>query len=447
MKDVKYEGFSLQNEKGQSMSASLLHFIKKSPNAYHAAENIREALLSEGFTELFEGEKWSLAPNADYFVSRNGSSVIAFRTSDEDFDGFMMMAAHLDSPSFKLKADPFLSGTYTRIAVERYGGMNLWSWLDRPLSFAGRIVCRIGERIESRLINLDRDAFIIPSVAVHQARDINTGFTLSPATDLLPLYAVGKQDETLFSLLSELSGVPAEDILSHDLYLYARDSGTHFGRSNELIAAPRLDDLASANAIFRGFLKASPCGSVPVAVFLNSEEVGSLSREGADGSFLSDTLRRISDSLGGDGSDYLCRLANSFLVSADNAHALHPNRPELSDKVSAPILNGGVVIKHTASQAYTTDAVSEAIFAEICRKADVPVQHYENRPDAVGGSTLGRLVFHHVSVPAVDVGLAQLSMHSAYETMGEKDIGYLEAAAEAFFQSSLHAVKDGVYEL
>lgn len=429
------------------MSASLLHFIEKSPNAFFAAKNIREGLLAEGFTELCEGEKWTLAEGGEYFVCRNGSSVIAFRVNEVDFDGFMMMAAHLDSPTFKLKAEPMAKGAYTLVTSERYGGMNLWSWLDRPLSVAGRLVCRVGERIESRLVNLDRDSLVIPSVAIHQQRDINTGFTLNPAVDLNALYSDGSRDVSLITSLAEAAGVLPEDVLSHDLYLYARDRGTHFGANNEFIGAPRLDDLACANGIFRGFMTASASDAIPVAVFLDNEEVGSLSRQGADGGFLSDVLRRINDCLGGDESDYLCRLANSFLVSADNAHALHPNRPELSDKASAPKPNGGVVLKHAASQSYTTDAVSEAIFAEICSKAGVPLQHYENRRDALSGSTLGRLVFHHVSVPTVDIGLAQLSMHSAYETMGAHDVGYLETAAEAFFSSALRMVKDGVYEL
>ena len=429
------------------MSASLLHFIDKSPNALFAAKNIREALLTEGFTELCEGEKWTLSEGGDYFVCRNGSSVIAFRVNEVDFDGFMMMAAHLDSPAFKLKADPMEKGAYTLVTSERYGSMNLWSWLDRPLSVAGRLVCRVGERIEARLVNLDRDALVIPSVAIHQKRDVNTGFTLNPAVDLTALYSDGSQDVSLIATLAEAAGVSPANVLSHDLYLYARDRGTHFGANSEFIGAPRLDDLACVNGIFRGFMKASSSDAVPVAVFLDGEEVGSLSRQGADGGFLSDVLRRINDCLGGDDSDYLCRLANSFLVSADNAHAVHPNHPELSDKAAAPKLNGGIVMKHAASQSYTTDAVSEAIFTEICKKAGVPVQHYENRRDAIGGSTLGRLVFHHVSVPTVDVGLAQLSMHSAYETMGAHDVSYLEAVAEAFFSSTLHMVKDGVYEL
>ncbi len=428
------------------MVERLLSFIEKSPTAFHAASEIASLLHASGFSELCEGEGWSLRAGGRYFVRRNQASLIAFTVTDPDFNGFMLMASHLDSPTFKLKPSHEVTGDYVRLSTERYGGMNPASFLDRPLSLAGRVLVRRTGGVESRLFDFAEPICLIPSVAGHLLRGSEKG-ELNPAIDLLPLYGMRGEAGELLSAVAERLSVDADDILSHDIYLYNAEGGCRFGKNREFIASPRLDDLLCAYPILCGFLEAEASDAIPVAAFFDSEEVGSLTRQGAESSFLSDTLLRINEALSGDMNDYRCRLANSFLLSADNAHALHPNRPECSDRENAPRLNGGVVLKTNACMRYTTDAVSGGLFTELCRRSDIPIQHYANREGILGGATLGHLALRQTSILAADIGLAQLAMHAAYESAGALDAVYLARAATVFFESSLHILKDGKYEL
>ena len=427
------------------MTEELLSFIDKSKTAFHAAAETAEILRENGFTELSEGEGWTLFQGGKYFVCRNQSSLIAFRVTDPEFDGFTVGAAHLDSPCLKLKPSPEIPGDYLRLSIEKYGGLQTESYLDRPLSLAGRAVLRTAAGVKSRLFAFDRDLCVIPSIPMHLKKD-KTPTSQNPAIDLLPLYAArGKRGDLIEDIADHL-GCRADEILSHDTYVVNREKGRRFGRNGEYIASPRLDDLLCVYPLLIGFIDAAPTDAIPVLALFDNEEVGSLSRQGADSGFLAETLSRISTELGGSESDYRCRMANSFFVSADNAHALHPNHPELFDKENVPLPNEGIVLKSNAALRYTTDAVGAAIFTEICKRNDIPMQIYANRADISGGSTLGSIALRHSSMLAVDIGLAQFSMHAAVESAGALDAENLRRFAEIFFSLSFRLQADGQYE-
>ena len=410
----------------------LFEFIKKSPSAYHAVNTVKEMLDNDGYTELYESERWKLAIGGKYYVIRNGTSIIAFRTV-RDARGFMICASHSDCPSFRVKTTPETVGAYTRLEVEKYGGMIYYSWLDRPLSVAGRVVVKTAEGLESKLVNLDSDLATIPSLAIHLNRGVNDGAKFNPAKDLLPLYTgAGEKGAFLSSIASDL-GVDVEHILSHDLFLYNRDEGKRVGKDGEFILCPRLDDLGCVYTSTVAFLEAREAQSLPVLAVFDNEEVGSETKQGAASTFLRDTLLRIS---GGE-SSLAVALENSFMLSADNAHAKHPSSPEMSDPDNAPVLNGGVVIKYNANQRYTTDGLSDAFFRTVCDRAGVTVQTYCNRADLPGGSTLGSISNTRVSVPTVDIGLPQLAMHSANETAGAKDVDSMVSAIAEFYSTAI----------
>ncbi len=412
----------------------MLSFIKASPSPFHAVENITSTLKNNGYSELFEGEGWEIVRGGKYFVTRNGSSAIAFAVPEKcEAPKFMVVASHSDSPTFKLKDAPELNGAYTRINTERYGGMILDSWLDRPLSVAGRVMVRAKDGISTRLVNVDRDLLLIPHVAIHMENP-NEGKAYNPATDMVPLYGSAAAKGSFMSLVADAAGVLAQDVISHELFLYNRTAPSVWGAENEYISSPRLDDLECAYSSLVAMCDSECTGAVKVMFVADNEEVGSGTKQGADSTFLRDVLSRICDSLGG---DIRIAAAQSMMLSADNAHAVHPNNPSLSDSAHAPEMNKGIVIKYNAAQNYTTDAVSAAVFREICARADVPVQVFANRSDKRGGSTLGNISNAQVSMSAVDIGLAQLAMHSSYESAGASDVEYMITAMEKFYETEL----------
>ena len=396
---------------------------------------------------------------------RNGSAVIAFQIpKEESWAGFQIAASHLDSPTFRIKsnAEIVVENRYVTLNVEKYGGMLLAPWLDRPLSVAGRVLVRTESGIETRLVNIDRDLMIIPNVAIHMNREVNNGYKWDMKQDLRPLLAGVQAPEaavpaadrstgdigTIFRrLVADEAGVSPEDVLDTDLYLYNREKASVIGLNGEFISSGRLDDLQCAFGTLKGFLAARPEKSIAVYCAFDNEEVGSMTKQGADSSFLRCTLERISTALGRSRGEFMASLSSSFMISADNAHAVHPNHPELEDPSHRPVPNGGIVIKYSANQKYTTDAVSGAVMKEICRKAGVPVQIFYNRSDLVGGSTLGNISTTQLSINTVDIGLAQLAMHSAYETAGVMDTEYLARASEVFFSGAVTGTGDGNYRL
>ncbi len=423
----------------------LFDFLAASPSPFHAVQAGKDLLAAAGFEELKEAEQWTLLPGHAYYTDRNGSALIAFRIPKEKPAGIMLAAAHSDSPTFKIKENAELANdTYLRLNAEPYGGMICSSWFDRPLSLAGRAVVRTGNGIATRLVCFDRDLLLIPNVAIHMNRAVNSGYAYNMAVDMVPLFGSGKSKGAYRRLLAAELGVGEDDILSADLFLYNRMKGTQWGAENEFISAPRLDDLQCAYAALSALIAAETPAALAVAAILDNEEVGSGTKQGADSDLLQSVLSRICASLG---TDPAVMLANGFMISADNAHAVHPNHPEYADATHRPVMNGGIVIKFNANQKYTTDAVSCALFELICKKASVPFQYFANRSDLAGGSTLGNISNTHVSLNTVDIGLPQLAMHSSYETAGARDTGYLKEALTAAFLSSVRAEGSGCYTL
>ena len=426
------------------MLQTLLTFLNAGPSCYHVAENVAKTLLAAGYTRLQESETWSLTEGGKYFVTRGGASVIAFRVPKKEFRGFMISASHSDSPTFKVReeAETPSAGGCVRLSVEPYGGMVMRSWLDRPLSVAGRVMVNEDGRIATKLVNVERDLLVIPSVAIHMDREVNKGTALKANVDMLPLFS--REKGAFRRIVAESAGVAEADIVTTDLYLYPRTPATLVGASEEFIAAPRLDDLECVFGCLQGFLGAKDSDSVPVLAVFHNEEVGSGTRQGADSTFLTDVLTRANRALGRSDEDYQTAVANSFQVSADNAHAIHPAHPEYADGNEAPVLNGGVVVKYNAAQHYTTDAVSDAVFRKICADAGVPVQRYSNRADLPGGSTLGNISTAHLSVHSVDIGLPQLAMHAAYEVAGAEDMAQLVAVMTEYYSRSVCFGADGI---
>jgi len=426
-------------------NSQLLDFISRSPSAFHAVENVKDALAAAGFRELFETEDFSVKGGDKVFVRRNGSSLIALKIPEGKPAGLMLAAAHSDSPSFKIKENAPVASSdgYVRLNVEKYGGMLCAPWLDRPLSAAGRVTLREGDAIVSRLVDLARPVALIPNLAIHMDRKANEGKAYEAHVDMLPLFSLA-EGKGFDALVAETMGVKEEDILSKDLFLYPCTPGTLWGAEKEFISSPRLDDLQCVFGCLKGFLQAEETASLAALCVFDNEEVGSGSKQGADSSFLSDVLRRVCLSLGMDEEAYRRCVANGFIVSADKAHAVHPNHGEQADRSDRPVMNGGIVIKYNANARYTTDSVSAAVFTELCRAAGVPVQRYTNRADKPGGSTLGNISLSHVSLDSVDIGLAQLAMHSCYETAGAKDTEYLVRAMTAFFSRSFRKTPDGL---
>jgi aspartyl aminopeptidase len=411
----------------------LFSFIAASPTSFHAVANAEASLRQAGFSQLLEGDTWDLTPGKGYYVTRNQSSLIAFRVP-ETISGFLVGAAHTDSPCFKLKENMELRPEgYTRLDAEKYGGMLIAPWLDRPLSVAGRLMVATEAGVSSVLVNLDRDLLVIPSLAIHMDRTANDGKKWDAQVDLLPL--LGKGDRDLLPYLAAEAGVTVEDILSFDLFAYNRDRGTVLGAEGEFILCPRLDDLQCVYGLLQGFLRATAPRSMPVLCLFDNEEVGSETRQGAMSTFLCDTLRRVCLTQGMGEEAYLRCVAQSLMVSADNAHGVHPGHPEKAALTNRPKLGEGVVIKYGAR--YATDSASAALMRQILRKAQVPEQVYFNHSNVAGGGTLGNISGTQVSMHTVDIGLAQLAMHSACETAGTADTDYLIRAMEACFSARL----------
>lgn len=424
------------------LTKEMLQFIEESPTAFHAAANVEEILRENGFERLDCPEGGGLVPGGKYYTVQNGSAVIAVRIPAAQAQGFRIVASHSDSPCFKVKETPEikLEDHYVKLNTEKYGGMILNTWLDRPLSVAGRVFLK-GDGKEApiqKLVDIKKDLLIIPNVAIHFNREVNDGVKLNPQVDLLPLFSQN-QGMTLNSLCAEQLGVAQEEILGSDLYVYNRDKGRIMGAEDEFIGSPRLDDLQCAFSTLKGFLSARPEEYVSVYALFDNEEVGSGTKQGADSTLLADVLEAVMEGIAGQRSKPFSALEkrtflqNSFLLSADNGHAVHPNHPEKSDPTNRPYLNGGVVLKFQGSQRYTTDGFSAAVVRDICRKHQIPVQNFANRADIPGGSTLGNISTAHVSIPSADIGLAQLAMHSAFETGGVQDTAAMTELVKYFF--------------
>ena len=427
----------------------LFDFIQQSPSCFHVIENVKKQLTEQGFEELCENKNWQIKEGGKYFVTRNLSSVIAFKVPTKDFKSFHIVASHSDSPTFKIKDHPeqMVKGKYVQLNTERYGGMIYSTWFDRPLSIAGRALVKTETGVATKLLNIDRDLLVIPNLAVHMDRTVNDGMKYNPQVNLLPLYGDAASKDTFNKLVAEACGTAEENIISTDLFLYNRTAPTVWGAHNEYMSCAKLDDLECAFSSLKAFLKGENSQSVSVCAIFDNEEVGSSTKQGANSTFMYDILHRINENLGRTEEQHHTAVASSFMLSADNAHALHPNHPAISDPTNPVYLNEGIVIKHNANQKYTTDAVSSAIFQKMCEEKNVPYQHFVNRSDVAGGSTLGNIANTHVSLNTVDIGMAQLAMHSSYETAGVLDLDYMIAGMEAFYNSAVVAQCDGAYDI
>lgn len=427
----------------------LLEFIQKSPSCYHVIDNFRQMLLREGFEELREEFAWELIEGGKYFVVRGDSSMIAFKIPSKDFKNFQIVSSHSDSPTFKIKEqeEMVVDQQYVELNVEKYGGMLCAPWFDRPLSVAGKAVVKKGNQFITKLVNIDRDLLMIPNVAIHMNRQANDGYSYNAQKDMIPLYGEACAKGSFMELIAKSIGVEKEDILGRDLFLYNRVGGSIWGANNEFVSSSKLDDLQCAYSSICGFLSGENENSVSVCCIFDNEEVGSGTKQGADSTMLSDVLERINYSFHRSIEEYKRAIAASFMVSADNAHAVHPHHLDKVDPTNRPYMNQGIVIKYNANQKYTTDSVSAAIFKGICEKAKIPYQTYVNRSDVAGGSTLGNIANAHVSLNTVDIGLAQLAMHSPYETAGVKDTWYLIQAIAEFYKTYISRNRDGIYEI
>lgn len=428
----------------------LMDFLDQSPSPFHAVASAAARLRAAGFIPLQECRPWALQPGRGYYTTRNQSSIIAFRVPQAPLHSWRMAAAHSDSPTYRVKADAWPGAApcgMVRLPVEGYGGMIAASWLDRPLTVAGRALVRAGAGLEARLVYLDRDLLTIPSLAIHMDRAANSGHAYDPQRDMQPLYGL-TGGPGLTQLVAQALGVEPGQIAGADLTLCPRQKAVLLGGAGELLQSPRLDDLECAFCTLAGFLQAAPQpGVAPVWCMFDNEEVGSGTRQGAQSTFLPDVMARVEAALGVGPEARQAALAGSLLLSADNAHANHPNWPDKADPNAPVQLNGGVVLKYNASQKYTTTGLTGALFCAVCRQAGVPVQVFTNRADLPGGSTLGNLLSAQVSVPMVDVGLPQLAMHACVETAGAKDPEYLLAACAAFYSAAITCTGDGAYAL
>lgn len=417
------------------ISRDLIHFIAKSPSTFHAVRGIKAALLYAGFTEIREEDTWQIEKGGKYVVTRNGSALMAFTVPQEGAEAFHITASHCDSPTFKIKEDPEIAdGPYVKLNVEGYGGMIMSTWLDRPLSVAGRLLVTENGHLAEKLVAIDGTMLVIPSVAIHMDRSVNQHKEWKVQKDMLPLYGMTGAKTPFMDVIAAAAKVKAEDILAHDLTLYSRVPAAIWGEEIEFISSPKLDDLQCAFACFRGFTQGQKEKYISVYALFDNEEVGSATSQGAGSTFLANTLERLARSLGYSYDETMAMIARSFMISADNAHSVHPNHPEYADPVNRPVINGGIVIKYSAAQKYATNAFSAAYFKKLCKDHDIPTQTFTNHSDNPGGSTLGNISNTVIAMPTVDIGLPQLAMHSSYETAGVKDTAYLVDAVTKFYE-------------
>ena len=404
-------------------------FLQKSYTAFHAVENAKALLDEEGFTPLFEQSDWALEEGGKYYVTRDGA-IIAFTVGSLSEFSYKIVASHTDSPAMKLKENPVQkSAFYATLNVETYGGGLWYSFLDKPLKIAGRVVKREGNRLTMENV-LSPFTVSIPSVAIHQNREANDKLSLNPQIDLQALLGMASEVENSETLIEKIAG---EGVLSYDLYLVNADMPYSFGVNDEFLASPRIDNLTSVFASLNTLTPNEERVGICVAACLDNEEIGNNTAQGAGGNFLESVLRRIAYSFRFDDSEYYQALNKSFLLSVDNAHAVHPNHPEKSDTTNKTVMGGGIVIKNHANKAYVTDALSSAMVKMVFDNADVKYQVFFNRSDVRSGGTLGTQIARDFGIPGVDIGLPQLAMHSSCECFKKSDYEEMEKGISAFY--------------
>jgi aspartyl aminopeptidase len=428
-----------------NFAQDLLDFIHTSPSPYHVVSNIKNILTEKGFSELQPTKKWAISKGGKHFVTRNDSAIIAFVVGNGDIsdEGFRILAAHTDSPTFSIKPSPemVVEKVYLKLNTEVYGSPILNTWLDRPLSVAGQVVLKTQNAFhpETKLVNINRPILIIPNQSLHMNPEINTGFVHNKQKDTLPLAAcVGDKFEQkgfLVKLLAKELEVDADQIIDFDLSLYEHEKGCIVGLNEEFISSTRLDNLAMVHAGLHALLDSEVQQATNVLVCYDNEEVGNRSKQGADSPWMRTALQRVVAVLGCDQDEFFRAVYNSFLVSADMGNGLHPNAPEKHDPTNRPVLNGGPIIKVHANRGFITDSESEAIFETLCRQAEVPTQRFVSRSDSKGGSTVGAAFLSQLDMQGLDLGNSLLGMHSIRELGGVLDHYYIYKAFQAYYSS------------
>jgi aspartyl aminopeptidase len=427
----------------KQLALQLIDYLDKSPNNFFAVAELAAQLRAAGFEELQAADAWTIRRGGKYFVTKNGSSLFAFVPGEAPVAeaGFKLICAHSDSPGFRIKPQPeMLVEGILKLNTEVYGGPILYTWFDRPLSIAGRVILRSADplRPESRLVDFKRPVLVIPHLAIHMNRGVNDGNPLSKQKDMLPVMAIVnnrfEKDNYLLRLVAEELGVAEGDVLDFDLTLYDVQGGCLAGVNEEFISCGRIDDLGMAHAGLRALLDSKPCRATKVLAIFDNEEVGSGTKQGAASPVLANLLERVVRSQGGGHEAYHRAVAQSFMISADMAHALHPNYTEKHDPTNHPRMGGGPVVKFNANQKYLTDADSAAVFKTICELAGVPVQQFVNHSDIAGGSTLGNILTSQIELRGVDMGNPMWGMHSVRETAAVADHYYTTKAFTKFFE-------------
>jgi len=424
----------------KNTTQELLGFIATCTSPYHTVATSRKLLTDNGFAELKQADSWHLAPGGKYFTTVYDSTLLAFRIGAKASTGLKIAAAHTDFPCFRIKPQAgILTEGYGTLNVEGYGGMIVSTWLDRPLSMAGKIVLKGKEPFSPKvqLVDFKRPLFSMPNLAIHMNREVNEGYKWNKQKDVLPLAAMfdrkSKDKEFFAEFLAKELKCKKEDILSYELSTYPVETGCTFGLDNEFISSPRLDNITSVKACLDGIIASKAKAGLQIAAIFDNEEVGSKTKQGAGSNVLSQLLERIYGILGKEREDVLRELATGFMLSVDVAHALHPNYAEKCDPTNKPLMNSGLVLKQAASQSYAGDAEAVGVVAGLCEEKKIPYQMYVNRSDIAGGSTLGSIASALVPIRTMDIGVPMLAMHSARETMGAKDQEALTALLCAFF--------------
>ncbi len=429
-------------KKAEKFATDLLQYLNESPTAYHAVENAAALLREQGFQELKETESWSLKKGGKYFVIKNNSAVIAFAVGKGDLakEGFRIIGAHTDSPCLKIKpgACSVTPDGYVKVNVEIYGGAILNTWFDRPLAMAGRLIVKEDGALREKLIQIDKPVFLIPNLCIHFHRDVNEKGAYNKQTDMMPLFCMKKEDinkeDYLRNLIREEAGIEKTELVDYELFLYEYQKGIFTGKNQEFISASRIDDLSMVYAGLCALTEAKTGTGCRVLAAFDNEEVGSTTAQGANSGLLRELLNRICKNLGLTDEGYFQAIANSTSISADLAHAVHPNYGDKHDTETRPVLGGGPVIKYSASQRYATTAMSAAYFVEACERAGVPCQKFVNRNDIVGGSTIGPALSGLTTIPTVDIGAPILAMHSIREFGAVEDMVNTELAFRAYYE-------------
>ncbi len=427
----------------KELALDLIDFLYKSPTAYHSVKTIKERLDLNGFSEIKESEEWNLQKEGKYYVIKNDSALIAFTAGNGeiDKDGFRLIGAHTDSPGFRIKANPEMvsEGKYLKLNTEVYGGPILYTWFDRPLGLAGKVTVKGKSAIkpETKLVNINKPILIIPSVAIHMNRTVNEGFNINRQKDTLPLLSLinekFEKNGYLVKLLAEELNVSSEEVLGFDLGLYEIEKGCLTGLNEEFISSGRLDDMWMVYTGIQALIDSKVNNFTKVMVCIDNEETGSLTAQGANSMLLLNILERITLALGKDRQGFHRALSNSIMISADLAHAVHPNAEEKHDPTNRPVLGGGPVLKSAASGSYSTDSYNAAIFEGLCASAEVPYQKFFNRSDVRGGTTIGPITSANLTIPVMDMGAPLLSMHSIRELAAVEDNYYTIKLFTEFF--------------